>query len=259
MPELFSQKLKANFTPEQQDYYLQLENELKELLGGQTQEEVLASGDPAIIQQILKIKQEMLNFVLTKKTREMTRQEEKERLKQEKRSISLDEIERKQKAGEELTDNELRFLYRIDGFGYFYSEYSNERRVLDIIKKRNVKQDVSYLLDCDEEQVSLTEEEFLNNKDILYHCNNLILPTTNMAQLKLPKYVRGILQLPGVTNATGLIFPEVFQVHLPNLQSTVGLEFPDSIKFVAVDARMPDKEFNNLRIKYPQILFTKFT
>ena len=75
MPELFPQQLKANFTPDQQDYYLQLENELDEIKGGRTEEEIITVQDFKTLQRVIDKKQEMLNFVLTKKTREMVRQE----------------------------------------------------------------------------------------------------------------------------------------------------------------------------------------
>ncbi len=233
MPELFSQKLRANFTPEQQDYYLLLVNELKELLNGQTQEEVLASGDPEIIQQILKIKQEMLNFVLTKKTREMTRQEEKAKLEQEKRSISLDEIERKQKAGEELTDNELKFLYRIDGLGLsFSSSNEDKKRVEDIINQRNIKEDVSYVLGCSEDQVSLTTQEFLAGTDIVYHFGFLDLERiTSTKGLQLPQSIGGGLNLSRLTSAEGLQLPQSIGggLYLGSLTSAEGLQLPQSI------------------------------
>ncbi len=244
MPELFSQKLRANFTPEHQDYYLQLVNELKELLNGQTQEEVLAGGDPAIIQKILEIKQEMLNFVLTKKTREMVKQEEKEQeerilrkreeeLEKERQTVSLDEIERKQKAGEELTDNELKFLYRIDGFGLsFPSSNNDKKRVQDIINQRNIKEDVSYVLGCSEDQVSLTTQEFLAGTDIVYHFEDLDLNNLKSAEgLELPQIIGGGLELRSITSAEGLQLPQSIGggLYLYSLTSAEGLQLPQSI------------------------------
>ncbi len=244
MFETLSQKLKANFTPEQQDYYLQLENELKELLGGQTQEEVLASGDPEIIQQILKIKQEMLNFVLTKKTREMVKQEEKEQeerilrqrekeLEKERQAVSLDEIERKQKAGVRLTDNELKFLYRIDGFGLpSLSSYENKKRVEKIINQRNVKEDVSYVLGCFEDQVSLTQDQFLDGVDIEYHYGNLDFRNLNiLSDWQLPKYIHGTLDLGGLTEGSNIINSQLpqgigYTLNMERLWSAVDLVFP---------------------------------
>ncbi len=244
MPELFPQKLKANFPPEQQDYYLRLANELKELLNGQTQEEVLASGDPKIIQKILKIKQEMLNFVLTKKTREMVKQEEKEQeerilrqrkeqLEKERQTVGLDEIERKQKAGEELTDNELKFLYRIDGLGLsFSSSNEDKKRVEDIINQRNIKEDVSYVLGCSEDQVSLTTQEFLAGTDIVYHFGFLDLRSlTNIEGVKLPQIIGGGLYLGSLTSAEGLQLPQSIagSLYLSRLTSAEGLQLPQII------------------------------
>ncbi len=221
MPELFSQKLRANFTPEQQDYCLQLVNELKELLNGQTQEEVLAGGDPAIIQKILEIKQEMLNFVLTKKTREMVRQEEavnseitrrqKEQIRRE--SVNFNEIERKNRKGEKLTDDELRFIYKIDGFGFgTVLDDFQEQFIRTIILRRNIKKDVSRLLECDESQISLSQDEFLSERDICYHFGDLkfrdltYLPDNFPA----PEVVNGSLQLTNLDSwPVNALFPRV--------------------------------------------------
>ncbi len=237
MPELFSQKLRANFTPEQQDYYLQLENEIKELLNGQTQEEVLAGGDPEIIQKILKIKQEMLNFVLTKKTREMVRQEETERderlwrkreeqLEKERRAVDLNEIMRKHRLKEDLTDIELKFLYCIEGFGLpYYADIDLKTKVENIIFKRNIKKDVARILDCDEEQISLTKEEYLEGVDIMYHFGSLdFTELTAWDEGQLPRYIGGSLNLRNLKVLEDIVFPESIggDLNLFNVTDVVG-------------------------------------
>ncbi len=246
MPELFSQKLKANFTPEQQDYYLQLENELKELLGGQTQEEVLAGGDPEIIQKILEIKQEMLNFVLTKKTREMVKQEEKEQeerilrqrekeLEKERQAVSLDEIERKQKAGVRLTDNELKFLYRIDGFGLSSISSAHERALATrIIENRDIKQDIIQVLNCKDYQVRSSVLNYARDEDIEYCFESLYLAHIGSGQgLYLPKRIKGNLDLGGIINPQGLKLPESVGgvLDLRKLNTVENLKLPKYINY----------------------------
>ncbi len=249
MLELFSQKLKANFTPEQQDYYLQLENELKELLGGQTQEEVLASGDPEIIQQILKIKQEMLNFVLTKKTREMVRQEEamnqrllkqnEEQLEYEQQIAILDNIEIKHNAGQQLTESELKFLYRLDGLGLPFDVNDKEQKRLDsIIFNRNFNQEVANLLGCREDQVCLLQNEGFDNGDMVYHLGDIDLPdVTQVDDLVLPKIINGGVFLRDLIFPEGLQLPQTVVGHLDLflLASVDDLSFPD---FVAGDVNL---------------------
>ena len=98
----------------------------------------------------------------------------------------LTEIEEKHKKAEELTKDELRFLYELDseieGFGY-----EKDPRVVEITLKRNVKQDISLITGFKASEISLTKDEALKG-GIKYHF--------------------GDLSLNSLTSAEDIIFPE---------------------------------------------------
>ena len=131
----------------------------------------------------------------------------------------------------ELTKTDLRFLYEIDdkitGFGY-----ARDPRIEELLQERNVRKDLTLVLDCKEKNISLTEEEALNG-NIIYHYGNLNLRSlTNAEGLKLPDEIRGDLNLRSLTSAEGLKLPDEigFSLYLDGLTSAEGLELPDIIR-----------------------------
>jgi 23S rRNA maturation mini-RNase III len=70
----------------------------------------------------------------------------------------LTEIDNKVKANEELTQEELRFIYELDhkiqGFGYV-----RDPRINEIIDNRDIKSDISLITGYPKEQVSIEKEE----------------------------------------------------------------------------------------------------
>jgi len=142
----------------------------------------------------------------------------------------LAEIYLKHCQGEELTNQDLRFIYEIDedieGFGY-----QKDSRIEEIIKKRNIKKDLAKFFDCREDQISLTIKEALKG-DVKFHYGSLDLSGLTSAEgLKLPEKIGGDLFLSGLTSAEGLKLPEKIggNLYLYSLTSAEGLKLPEKI------------------------------
>lgn len=88
-------------------------------------------------------------------------------LKKEHDMSLLTKIDNKVKNKEELTIEELRFLYEIDskieGFGW-----QKDPRIKQIKKERNIKKDLSIIFDIKEEQIGISKEDFKSNNIKLY-------------------------------------------------------------------------------------------
>ncbi len=130
----------------------------------------------------------------------------------------------------ELTKQDLRFLYEIDNkimeFGY-----QTDPRIQEITDTRNIREDLASVLNCKEEEISLTKEEALSG-NIKYHYGKLDLWDLRSAEgLNLPEYVGGDLDLSGLTSAEGLNLPEYVggDLDLWNLRSAKGLNLPEYV------------------------------
>ena len=130
----------------------------------------------------------------------------------------------------DLTKNDLKFLYEIDeeimGFGY-----GKDPRINEIIKKRDIRKDLSIVFDCSEKQIALTQEEALSG-NIVYYYGNLNLNYLESAEgLKLPKIIGGYLSLGCLKSAKGLILPKKIggYLDLSSLTSAEGLKFPEKV------------------------------
>jgi hypothetical protein len=141
----------------------------------------------------------------------------------------LTELYKKYENNQELTLEELRFLYEIDdeiiGFGY-----EKDPRIEEIIKGRNIKHDLSKIFDCSESQISLKGEKY--NSDTVYYYGSLDLSRiTTPEGLTLPQSIRGDLYLSGLTTAEGLILPQSIRgdLYLSGLTTVEGLILPQSI------------------------------
>ena len=102
----------------------------------------------------------------------------------------LTEIDKKHQAGEELTKDDLRFLYEIDegikGFGY-----QADPRIKEVKENRDIKSDLSLITGYSREQISTTQEEALKG-DIKFHYGDLYLNSLQSAEkeklrIKYPK------------------------------------------------------------------------
>ncbi len=130
----------------------------------------------------------------------------------------------------ELTNQDLRFLYELDGtiqgFGY-----QRDPRIEQILADRNKKADLSLVLGIDEAKISITAAEALSG-DILYHHGNLRLyGLTSTEGLTLPTTIGGDLTLPSLTSAEGLTLPNSIGggLDLRSLTSAEGLTLPTAI------------------------------
>ncbi len=140
-------------------------------------------------------------------------------------------IDNKVKKGEELTVDELRFIYEIDrtidGFGY-----QKDPRIEEVILYRDKRKDLGLVFDCQQNQISLTEEETLRG-DIKYHYGSLDFgDLTSTESLTLPKLVGGDLDLGGLTSVEGLTLPELIggSLDLGGLTSVKGLTLPETVR-----------------------------
>ena len=103
----------------------------------------------------------------------------------------------------ELTKVDLRFLYEIDnkitGFGY-----KKDPRIEELLEGRNVRKDLALVLDCKEENISLTKEEALSG-NVIYHYGGLYLSGLTSAKgLKLPDKIGGTIYLTSLESLEGL-------------------------------------------------------
>jgi len=85
----------------------------------------------------------------------------------------LADIHKKSLQGEELLEDDLRFLYEIDkeihstGYGY-------DPRIAQILKGRDIKEDLSLILNTSKDKISTTQKGALSG-DIVFHYGNLHL------------------------------------------------------------------------------------
>lgn len=89
----------------------------------------------------------------------------------------------------DLTIEELRFLYEIDskieGFGY-----QRDPRIEEIRKQRDIKEDLRRIFNCTKEQIVLNDNELNNNTVIVY--GNLNLENSQITSL--PENIREIVK-----------------------------------------------------------------
>ena len=162
-------------------------------------------------------------------------------------------IDKKVNNNIELTPDELKFLYKkgdkITGFGYW-----EDPRIEEIKRKRNERRDYGLIFNVKEEEVALSQEEWLNNPEkfkaltrnidlgSLTSADGLVLPQhvgghiylghlTNADGLVLPQHVGGHIYLNRLTNADGLVLPQYIggNINLRSLESAKGLIFPQHV------------------------------
>ena len=130
----------------------------------------------------------------------------------------------------ELNKEELKFLYELDDkivcFGYRV-----DPRIDEIINTRNIRKDLSFVFNCNEQQISLNSEEALR-ENIIYHHNSLNLSGLTSAEgLKLPEKIAGNLYLKKLTSIEGLKLPEkIGGLDLRGLTSAKNLKLPGEVE-----------------------------
>ncbi len=142
----------------------------------------------------------------------------------------LTEIYNKRRDNQELTVEELSFLYEIDskieGFGY-----KKDPRIVEIINTRNQREDLSRIFNCDKSQIALIKQEITDNT--IYYYGDLDLRNlTSVDGLDLSNTtIGGSLWLSSLTSAEGLKLPQSIggDLNLFSLTSAEGLKLPQSI------------------------------
>ena len=141
-------------------------------------------------------------------------------------------IDKKVNNNIELTPDELKFLYKkgdkITGFGYW-----EDPRIEEIKRKRNERRDYGLIFNVKEEEVALSQEEWLNNPEKFKALTrNIDLGSLTSANgLVLPQHVGGHIYLGHLTNADGLVLPQYIggDINLRSLESAKGLIFPQHV------------------------------
>ena len=153
-------------------------------------------------------------------------------LKKENDMKLLTLIDKKVNDNIDLTLEELKFLYEIDGqiigFGY-----RKDPRIEEIKRKRNERKDYSLIFNVKEEEVALSQKEWLNNPEKFKALPGSIdsLYLTSAEGLVLPQLVGGNIELRSLASAEGLVLPESIggSIDLRSLTSAEGLVLPKSI------------------------------
>ena len=153
-------------------------------------------------------------------------------LKKENDMKLLTLIDKKVNDNIDLTLEELKFLYEIDGqiigFGY-----GKDPRIEEIKRKRNERRDYSLIFNVKEEEVALSQKEWLNNpKKFKALPGNIDLGSLTSADgLVLPQHVGGNIFLRHLTSADGLVLPQHVggNIYLSSLASAEGLVLPKHV------------------------------
>ena len=138
-------------------------------------------------------------------------------------------IDKKVNNNIELNVDELKFLYeinsKIEGFGY-----RKDPRIEEIKGKRNERRDYSLIFNVKEEEIALSQEEYLNNPEKFKALpGNIYLDSLTSAEgLILPQQVGGNIDLRYLTSAKGLVLPQHVggSIDLSSLASAEGLVLP---------------------------------
>lgn len=165
--------------------------------------------------------------------------------------MKLTEIETKNEAEENLSSEDLRFLYQLDskieGFGY-----DEDPRIKEIIKKRDIKADLSVLTGYSKEQIGTSEDLDNFNYKIKVYYGHKFLKEQNASDICFPEIMLGDLYFEELNAATGMRLPNVMRggIYFSKLESAFGLRFPEEIR--------GDLGLNSLRtaegLELPEIL-----
>jgi hypothetical protein len=161
-------------------------------------------------------------------------------------------ITKKHRNGVELSADDLRFLYELDGtitgFGY-----QKDPRIKELKEGRDEQTDLASVFQCNPEQIALTKQEALSGHCVYYGKdidlkdltlpNKLALPEhlrgkldlrslNTLGDLKLPRYVGSDLYLNGLNSANKIILPKHVEgdILLGNLTSVEKIKLPEYSK-----------------------------
>lgn len=153
----------------------------------------------------------------------------------------LTEIDTRYINGEQLTTEDLKFLYEIDSkiesFGY-----GKDPRIDNILEDRSPKEDLAQIFNVSPEEISTTQKEAIKFVDfdenkILYHFGDIYLKDSIIDGYIFPKSVGGDLNLANLRSGGDFTLPESVggDLNLHFLQSAEGLILP---KRVGGDVRL---------------------
>ncbi len=144
-------------------------------------------------------------------------------------------IDNKNKLGEELSPDDLKFLYEINhkirGFGF-----SRDPRVDEILKPRNKVNDLVVAYDHKylRSEISTTKAKALNGKTKLHYGNLDLSELTSVDGMRLPEILNGSLKLNSLVTAKDLVLPRFISgdLNLFRLTSAEGVTFPTTVNGV---------------------------
>lgn len=135
------------------------------------------------------------------------KEEEKKIIKEQLEMIMT--IYKKDKTNEQLTKEELNFLYEINKKPIYESE---TRQMIRAIRyRRDPKSDLAKLFNCKKEEIGIDIED-LNTNQIKYYYGDLdLLKITTQEELEkitLPEFILGDLYLPGLRQLKNYELPK---------------------------------------------------
>ena len=143
--------------------------------------------------------------------------------------------EEKQKNNQDLSLDDLKFLYEVDskieGFGY-----QKDPRIEEIISKRDKRKDIACTYSINEDEIAFSKKEWKENKDrIKVYYGDLDLSRLKSAEgLVLPNTINGYISLKSLTSVKGLVLPDTINggLYLESLTGAKGLKLPNTINGV---------------------------
>ena len=151
-----------------------------------------------------------------------------ERLKQKREDIkNIDKLLEKREKGESFTKEELAFIYEV----HSPIRGASREMTAELIKERDVKEDIAFTLDISKEEVSTTREEALGG-EILFHYGDLDLSDITTAEnLVLPRATNGGINLVNLVSGDNLVLPEYVggDINLRRLSTAKNLVFPKHV------------------------------
>ena len=174
----------------------------------------------------------------------------------------LTKIYKKHNNNEELTKEELTFLYELDdeieGFGY-----EDDPRVEEILENRDAHSDIAYLINIEKYQVALDADEMDENTVFLFDDYNIYTESdlkqslqyvigdvhvniTNLDEIVLPKIIKGDLLIKYLKSIKNVKFPEevsgvLFMPHVECLNEAI---LPKKLGSLWMDELKSTKELN---------------
>ena len=157
-------------------------------------------------------------------------------VKERKRVVNVQRVSNvydKFKNGEELSDDDLRLIYGLDGEVASYGLFGDKS--WEILQTRDKKKDLSRILGCQEDEVALSDADF-EGHDILYYYGNIYCYECELPQkFQHLKGIIGNANFCKLSNAKGLESLEFITkgADFYRLISAIGL---DSLEFIGDNA-----------------------